>query len=100
LHGDARFATTRELKENNLLGEKGFILGKWGRKFIMLAGQLGALVSAPPRSGKGVGVVHPNMLSWPDSVVLLDIRQESWRLTSGFRKTFSDFHFCNPLDQK
>ncbi|WP_122564111.1 type IV secretory system conjugative DNA transfer family protein [Pseudomonas viridiflava] len=100
LHGDARFATTRELKENNLLGEKGFILGKWGRKFIMLAGQLGALVSAPPRSGKGVGVVQPNMLSWPDSVVLLDIRQESWRLTSGFRKTFSEVHLFNPVDRK
>ncbi|QKZ07832.1 type IV secretory system conjugative DNA transfer family protein [Pseudomonas eucalypticola] len=98
LHGDARFATTAEIKRNKLLGQHGFIIGKWKGKFLMLAGQLGALLAAPPRSGKGVGVVQPNMLSWPDSVVLLDVRQESFRLTSGFRATFSEVHLFNPVD--
>ena len=98
LHGDARFATTAEIKQNKLLGDKGFIIGKWKGKFLMLAGQLGALCSAPPRSGKGVGVVQPNMLSWPDSVVLLDVRKESYRITSGFRATFTDVHLFNPVD--
>lgn len=98
LHGDARFANSRELKKNGLLGEAGLIIGKWGSKFILLPGQLGALCSAPPRSGKGVGLVQPNMLSWPDSVVLLDIRNESFRITSGFRSTFSDVYLFNPVD--
>lgn len=98
LHGDARFANTAEIKRNKLLGEHGFIIGKWRGRFLMLSGQLGALLSAPPRSGKGVGVVQPNMLSWPDSVVLLDVRKESYRLTSGFRQTFSDVYLFSPVD--
>lgn len=100
LHGDARFATQKELKENKLLGDTGFIIGKWKSKFIMLAGQLGAICAAPPRSGKGVSLVQPNMLSWPHSVVLLDVRQESWRLTSGFRSTFTKVHLFNPVDRE
>jgi type IV secretion system protein VirD4 len=35
-------------------------------------------VSAPTRSGKGVGVVIPNLLNWPDSVVVLDIKGENY----------------------
>ncbi len=97
LHGDARFAKDKEVRDADLLGELGLILGKWGDRFIMLAGQLGAICAAPPRSGKGAGLVQPNMLNWPESVVLLDVRQESYRLTSGFRKKFSDVFLFNPV---
>ncbi len=51
----------------------------------MFDGQQHAIISAPTRSGKGVGIVIPNLLSWPDSVVVLDIKQENWDITSGFR---------------
>ncbi|WP_234420062.1 type IV secretory system conjugative DNA transfer family protein, partial [Xanthomonas fragariae] len=97
LHGDARFAKNKEVRDADLLGEHGLILGKWGDRFIMLAGQLGAICAAPPRTGKGAGLVQPNMLNWPQSVVLLDVRQESYRLTSGFRKMFSDVFLFNPV---
>ncbi|CAE6850520.1 Conjugal transfer protein TraG [Paraburkholderia aspalathi] len=97
LHGDARFAKHQEVKEAGLLGEFGLILGKWGDRFIMLAGQLGAICAAPPRSGKGAGLVQPNMLNWPGSVVLLDVRQESYRITAGFRSTFSETFLFNPV---
>lgn len=97
LHGDARFANRQEVSQANLLGDTGLILGKWGKRFILLSGQLGAICAAPPRSGKGAGLVQPNMLNWPDSVVLLDIRQESYRITSGFRSTFSDTFLFNPV---
>ena len=97
LHGDARFARLREVEKAGLLGEFGLILGKIGKKFVMLPGQQGAICAAPPRSGKGVGLVQPNMLAWPGSVVLLDIRQESFRITSGFRAKFSDVYLFNPV---
>ena len=97
LHGDARFAKHQEVRQADLLGELGLILGKWGNRFVMLGGQLGAICAAPPRSGKGAGLVQPNMLNWPDSVVLLDIRQESYRITAGFRATFSATFLFNPV---
>jgi type IV secretion system protein VirD4 len=100
LHGDARFATTREVHKAGLMGDRGLILGKLSGRYLMLPGQVGALCAAPPRSGKGAGLVQPNMLNWPDSVVLLDVRQESFRLTSGFRAKFTDTFLFNPVDHE
>ena len=85
LHGEARFARRREIARAGLLGEHGIILGRLGRRCLMLAGQQGVVLAAPPRAGKGVGVVIPNLLNWPDSVICVDIKRENWTLTSGFR---------------
>ena len=87
LHGDARFATRREVARAGLLGERGIILGAWGRRCLMLAGQQGVCLAAPPRAGKGTGVVIPNLLNWPDSVICVDIKRENWMTTAGFRRS-------------
>jgi len=44
------------------------------------------LVFAPTRSGKGVGIVVPTLLSWDESALVHDIKGENWALTSGFRE--------------
>jgi type IV secretion system protein VirD4 len=44
------------------------------------------LAFAPSRSGKGVGLVLPTLLSWPSSVVVNDIKGENWALTAGWRR--------------
>ncbi len=85
LHGDARFATRREIKVARLLGDRGIILGRIGRQCVMLRGQQGVALAAPPRAGKGTGVVIPNLLNWPDSLICVDIKKENWTLTAGFR---------------
>ena len=85
LHGDARFATRRELADAGLFGDRGIILGRVGSRCLMLAGQQGVALAAPPRAGKGTGVVIPNLLNWPDSVICVDIKRENWTLTAGFR---------------
>jgi type IV secretion system protein VirD4 len=85
LHGEARFATRREIAAAGLLGDEGIILGRIGRRCLMLRGQQGVVLAAPPRAGKGVGVVIPNLLNWPDSVICVDIKRENWTLTAGFR---------------
>jgi type IV secretion system protein VirD4 len=86
LHGEAKFATRREMAAAGLLGHRGIILGRLGRRCLMLHGQQGVALAAPPRAGKGTGVVVPNLLNWPDSVICVDIKRENWTLTAGFRK--------------
>ncbi len=44
------------------------------------------LAFAPTRSGKGVGLVLPTLLTWPHSVLVNDIKGENWALTAGFRQ--------------
>jgi len=85
LHGDAKFATPRQIRKAGLMADTGIIVGKRGSRFLVFGGQQHVLMAAPTRSGKGVGVVIPNLLNWPDSVVVLDIKQENWDLTAGFR---------------
>jgi type IV secretion system protein VirD4 len=86
LHGDAGFASRREIAAAGLLGEHGIILGRIGKRCVMLAGQQGVALAAPPRAGKGTGVVVPNALNWPGSLVCIDIKRENWTLTAGFRE--------------
>ena len=87
LHGEARFASRAEVQKSGLLDNKpGIMVGKLANKFLTFAGQQFVLLAAPTRSGKGVGVVIPNLLSFPDSVVALDVKQENFNITAGFRQ--------------
>lgn len=85
LHGDARFANRREIAAAGLLEDEGIILGKLGGRCLMLAGQQGVALAAPPRAGKGAGVVVPNALNWSGSLVCIDIKRENWTVTAGYR---------------
>lgn len=85
LYGAARFAKAGEIKKAGLLGDKGILVGKLGDQYLMYSGDSHARVAAPTRGGKGVGIVIPNLLNWDESAVVLDIKQENWDLTSGFR---------------
>lgn len=97
IFGDARFATPHEIKKAGLMGEKGIIVGRYLGRYLMFPGQQHAIISAPTRSGKGVGIVIPNLLNWPESVVVLDIKQENWDITSGYRAAHSQQCFLfNP----
>ncbi|MGL6349386.1 MAG: type IV secretory system conjugative DNA transfer family protein, partial [Aeromonas sp.] len=91
LFGDARWANEKEIKDSGLYSEDGIIVGVktafFGliKKYLIFGGAQHVLMAAPTRSGKGVSIVIPNLLSWKDSVVVLDIKQENWDITSGFR---------------
>lgn len=85
LHGSAQFATGKDIKDAGLLGTKGIIVGKQHNRFLQFAGQQFVLLAAPTRAGKGVSFVIPNLLNWPDSCVVLDIKLENFLLTSAFR---------------
>lgn len=59
------------------------------------------LMVAPTRSGKGVGFVIPNALTFPGSMVVLDVKGELWDETARAREQMGDkvFRFA-PLDFK
>ena len=88
LHGDARFASSSEIRKAGLTGKKGIIVGKRGSDYLMFDGPQHVLLSAPTRSGKGVSVVIPNLLTWPESCVVLDIKRENWDITSAYRRKY------------
>ena len=111
LHGDARFATDGEIRKKGYMGHEGVIIGKRGSQYLTQRGQAPILLAAPTRQGKGAGVCIPNLLNYPESVVVLDIKMENFQITSLFRQKhgqkvflFNPFaedgrtHRWNPMD--
>lgn len=100
LHGDARFANAGDLNKHKMLqpSNTGIIVGRFGGKLVRLPGQQFVILAAPTRSGKGVGIVIPNLLDYAESVVVLDIKQENFDLTSGWRKSQGhEVYLFNPF---
>ena len=104
--GSARWATQKDIEAAGLMPRKvslferirgkapefaGVYVGAWedkkGRKhYLRHNGPEHILCYAPTRSGKGVGLIVPTLLSWPDSAVITDLKGELWALTSGWRQ--------------
>src|SRR4029453_3699936 len=66
-YGPARWAETREIRDAGLLGDDGVLLGRWRKDYLRHNGPEHVLCFAPTRSGKGVGLVVPTLLTWPGS---------------------------------
>ncbi|MEJ7928180.1 type IV secretory system conjugative DNA transfer family protein [Sphingobium sp. AN641] len=104
LHGAARWANRNEAKSAGLLDGEGLLLGTrrkglFGTEFVQFSGTEHVLLEAPTRAGKGVGVVIPNLLAWSDSVVVLDVKQENWEKSAGWRKSLGhQVLMFDPLD--
>lgn len=101
LHGDARFAHRDEIAAAGLLGDQGILLGELGGRYLLLPGQQGISLAAPPRSGKGVSIVVPNCLNWPGSLICNDVKLENYRLTAGYRRAAGQAVFLfDPLNEE
>lgn len=124
LHGSAKFANMHEVKKTGFIltpkeqqekfakkpSNPSVLVGKYKDKFLEFFGNEFIFVAAPTRSGKGVGIVIPNLLHYRDSVVVLDVKNENWDITAGFRSQFQECflfapkaadrksHRYNPLD--
>lgn len=107
LHGSARWADARDIRRAGLLprarrwserlrglpGERGqgVYVGAWADAqgaihYLRHNGPEHVLTYAPTRSGKGVGLVVPTLLSWPHSCVVTDLKGELWAMTAGWRQ--------------
>ncbi|MEZ3137443.1 conjugal transfer protein TraG [Stutzerimonas kunmingensis] len=97
-HGSARWAMPREVRAAGLTKDAGVCLGLYRGRYLRHAGPEHVLAFAPTRSGKGVGLVVPTLLTWTGSAVIHDIKGENWNLTAGWRSRFSHCLLFNPTD--
>ena len=121
LHGSARWAEKKDIQAAGLLPRErnvleivtgkaaptatGVYVGGWQDKdgnffYLRHSGPEHVLTYAPTRSGKGVGLVVPTLLSWPESAVIHDIKGENWSITAGWRSRFSHCLLFNPTDSR
>jgi type IV secretion system protein VirD4 len=69
-YGSARWAVPSEIRAARLTGPDGVVLGRFGHNYLRHDGPEHILCFAPTRSGKGVGLVVPTLLTWPGNVGL------------------------------
>lgn len=100
LHGSARWANRSDIENAGLLKSAtstnddtgtGVYVGAWVDDdgvihYLRHSGAEHVLCYAPTRSGKGVGLVIPTLLSWRKSALITDLKGELWELTAGWRK--------------
>jgi type IV secretion system protein VirD4 len=107
--GSARFASLSEMIWSGVRRGKGPIVGRIGRYFLRFNRDGMIAVFAPMGAGKGVGIVIPNLLSYPGSIVCTDIKGENHAITQRRRRTFGPVYVLdttqpgfsdgfNPLD--
>jgi len=107
LHGSARWANIVDIRAARLLPAAQSLFKKYTTKkthqndyvyvgawqdaqgtthYLKHNGAEHVLCYAPTRSGKGVGLVIPTLLSWAHSAVITDLKGELWSVTAGWRK--------------
>lgn len=104
-HGSASWATydyarkqNRVLKKGWVLHDFGFALGRIKPKARGMDTRLRymghILTCAPTGAGKGIGAVIPNLLEYPGSAVVLDIKGENYAVTHHYRKNILGHNIC------
>ena len=93
LHGTAHWMPRDEVIRSGLANAGcGVYIGAWKDPkskrvhYLRHDGPEHVMAIAPTRSGKGVGLVLPTLLSWPHSVVVHDMKGEAWAITAGWRQ--------------
>ena len=97
-YGSARWAEAREIRKAGLLHTDGVLLGRWRGAYLRHHGPEHVLCFAPTRSGKGIGLVVPTLLTWPGSAIVHDIKGENWGLTAGWRARFGRALLFDPTN--
>lgn len=97
LHGSARWAEKTDIHRAALFADNGVYVGGWedsaGKQhYLRHNGSEHILTIAPTRSGKGICLVIPTLLSWRQSCVITDLKGELWALTAGWRKKYAQNH--------
>lgn len=99
-YGSARWAERQEVRAANLFNPDGVILGCYEEDYLRHDGPEHVLCFAPTRSGKGVGLVVPTLLTWPGSAIVHDIKGENWQLSAGFRAKHGRVLLFDPTHPK
>lgn len=86
----------KEARRAGLLRGKGCVIGELSGRILATDDLRPTLVTGGTRSGKGRGHVVPSLLCWTASALVHDPKGELWRLTAGWRATFSHALYFNP----
>ena len=97
-YGSARWATNDDIRSAGLLTDRGVVIGRWKSGYLRHHGPEHVLCFAPTRSGKGVGLVVPTLLTWPGSAIVHDIKGENWQITGGWRRKFGRVLLFDPTN--
>jgi type IV secretion system protein VirD4 len=97
-YGSARWAESREIRHAGLFHAEGVVLGRWRGAYLRHDGPEHVLCFAPTRSGKGVGLVVPTLLTWPGSAIVHYIKGENWVLTADWRARFGRVLMFDPTN--
>jgi type IV secretion system protein VirD4 len=97
-YGSARWADAKDIRAAGLVHQDGVMLGRWQGGYLRHDGPEHVLCFAPTRSGKGVGLVVPTLLTWPGSAIVHDIKGENWMLTAGWRARFGRVLLFDPTN--
>ena len=97
-YGSARWAGLKDITAAGLFADDGVVLGRLDKRYLRHDGPEHVLCFAPTRSGKGVGLVIPSLLTWPGSAIVHDIKGENWQLTSGWRARFGRVLLFDPTN--
>ncbi len=97
--GAARWLREAEAAALQLVGESGLIVGTLGKRLLRFADVEGSVVVfAPQGAGKGVGVVVPNLLTYPGPVICTDPKGENFAVTARARRQFGPVYCINVGD--
>jgi type IV secretion system protein VirD4 len=89
LHGDASFAFLSDLKKAGLLKRTAasILIGMYRGRYLWLSGAQHVIVVSPTRSGKTTSIAIPVLLTYLHSVIVLDLKGELFKHTSGLRES-------------
>jgi len=96
LHGSASWAKSKDLSRAKLAQNWGVVIGRMaeGRNSLILRTNApdysNIFLSAPPRAGKGAGVIIPTLLEYPGSFIVYDVKGENYDHTARQRLAMGD----------
>lgn len=90
LYGDAKFASDADIRKSKAVtwgdaSKGGIIIGRYKGKLLRYIAPDFVSMGAGTRAGKGAAVVIPNLLAWHYSMIVLDPKQECYKITSRVR---------------
>jgi type IV secretion system protein VirD4 len=85
------------VRRAGLLEPRGVVLGKLDRDYLRHDGEEHVALVGPTRSGKGVDVIIPTLLTWRGSVIVTDPKDgENYDVTAGWRGTLGPVYAFTP----
>jgi type IV secretion system protein VirD4 len=103
-HGQARFATPNDLRRAKLMPrEGGAYLGEWPIRRhkgdeVGYPGSVHLITIGPNGSGKGTGIIVPNLATLQRSILIIDPKGEAAAITARAREKFGSVKIINPFN--